>query len=94
MTMTHNEALKIAVDEWFSGLGGARSVEIMMPDMAAAIRAYIAARGLVMVPREPTEQMWEAGEDCGIRMYTGTVTYVPTSVYRAMLFAAPDPFKE
>jgi len=85
MTMTHKEALHAACDvhdasQDMCGLDG----------MEAAIRAYLEARGLVMVPREPTEEMlsavWSIRQSNGLR--------VASVCYDAMLAAAPDPFAD
>lgn len=50
----------------------------------AMLRAYLDARGLVMVPKEPTDEMIGAG----IIAYDGKCE----ASYAAMLAAAPDPF--
>jgi hypothetical protein len=60
---------------------------------AKAVLTAIEANGLVVVPREPTEAMIEAGEDQEWRMHVETVLGTDRwrRVYRAMLAAAPLP---
>ena len=65
-------------------------------DFTAAIRAYLDARGLVMVPKEPTHDMadayWEqTGES---ELMRERVKMRAMNMYYVMLSAAPDPFKE
>ena len=78
---THKEALKKA-DHVLATMRHNGSLK----DLEDAIRAYLEARGLVMVPKEPTADMhsvlWREGCE------------FPFEIYRAMLAAAPDPFKE
>ena len=47
--------------------------------------------GWRVVPEELTPEMYEAAEATSIRVYTGTITYDVSSVYRATLAAAPEP---
>lgn len=80
---THKEALKQAYAVFCS-----MSMTDDLSDMADAIRAYMDARGLVMVPREPTPEM----VDLGAREVDWYV-HNAGAAYAAMLAAAPDPFK-
>ena len=84
MNMTHKESLRTAIAEHGDRLGNLDAME-------SAIRAYLDARGLVMVPREPTERPVSAlnayvcrtsWDECGRRMW------------RDAIAAAPDPFAE
>lgn len=79
MTMTHKEALREAAGRYWESPIRERKLE----DMQSAILAYIEARGLVLVPREPTRKMWEAA-----------IMSVDGRAYADMLAAAPDPFKD
>lgn len=91
MTMTHKEALTKAVYAWH----GETEMELAAAEyasfMEAAIRAYIEARGMVLVPKEPCNEMLE--------VYRSNVKPRPfyrtaARVVRSMLAAAPDPFKD
>jgi hypothetical protein len=57
MTMTHREALSRAHDAY------CRGGRNWSQDFEDAIRAYVEARGLVMVPREATTAMIAAACD-------------------------------
>lgn len=75
--MNHKEALLIACEAYDNTATHFYGIE-------AAMRAYMTARGLVMVPKEPTEKMRdEAGYFEG-----------PIARWKAMIAAAPDPFKD
>ena len=43
------------------------------------------------MPEELTPEMYEAAEATSIRVYTGTITYDVSTVYRATLASAPEP---
>lgn len=86
MTMTHDEALAKANYAYCQTPSDRRNA-----DMEAAIRAYLDARGLVMVQREPSERPVSAlnayvcrvsHDECGRRMW------------RDAIAAHPDPFKD
>jgi len=62
--------------------------------MEASLRAYLDARGLVMVPKEPTQDMVDAywtqsGES---REMKDRTLIRSLRYYEAFLVAAPDPF--
>ena len=59
-------------------------------EIEAAIQAYLSASGMVLVPREPTEEMMVDGvsEDQSHDIYRDV-----RSIYSAMLEAAPNPLK-
>lgn len=78
MTMSHKEALEAAVQAVWDELGGVVPVE----DAEVVLRRYCEARGLVMVPKVATEEMWMAGINAPL-----------VSIYQDMLAAAPDPFR-
>lgn len=77
MTMTHKQALRVAVCAISVSSDRLSATEIVL-------RSYIDARGLVMVPREPT-----AGQ-----MAAGVIQDATIDKYSAMLAAAPDPFAD
>lgn len=83
MTMTHKEAIDRVMGDspWDHDYDAAKK----------QIRAYIESRGLVLVPKEPTGKMRAA-------QALAEASYATDSdagrIYRAMLAAAPDPFKE
>lgn len=83
--MTHKEALEAATGAYY---GVALGEDIDAP-MEAAIRAYLDARGLVMVPREMTAEMrvsmGQAIFDAGFNDWQKGWAYA--------ILAAPDPFK-
>lgn len=81
MTMTHKEALREAAGRYWESPIRERKLE----DMEAAIRAYIEARGLVLVPSEATPEMRKAGES-----WSG----LPGQTWDDMLASALDPFEE
>ena len=83
---THKEALEKAMQASI-GMGGSTCIE---DDLDVAIRAYLDARGLVMVPKRPTEEMVRAGNMARMNVIGG---YDGPSPWSAMLAAAPDPFK-
>lgn len=65
-----------------------------------AIKAYLDASGLVLVPREPTDEMkLVGGLKCESMMfendedYTGVIFSDMGFVYRSMIAAAPNPFE-
>jgi hypothetical protein len=72
--------------------------ELPYDDFPAAVFAAIEAAGWQLVPKEPTEEMRDAGWDraWGINFYErdGALvieTTVSRDIYRAMLAAAPKP---
>lgn len=85
MNMTHKEALLVARSHLW---GEANDVceDVTLTDF---LRAYIEARGLVLVPKEPTARMVEDAREAHEGEH-----YLPYSLYTAMLAAAPDPFKD
>lgn len=90
MSMTHREALDMAINVYFEtpGYGDGR-------DMVAAFSAYIEALGLALVPREATEKMQRHGVTGLCNNGLGHVDYSDArECYKAMLAAAPDPFAE
>lgn len=100
MTMNHKEALWYA----FGCYAHTESPDIQR-GVEVAILAYIEARGLALVPREPTKEMWQAGttaiEDKRDWSRDTNGEYECTSpsdqaipCFEAMLAAAPDPFAE
>lgn len=99
MSMTHKEALKEAVKKWLceDDVDGfvteaidSGSVSWVL-DAESAICAYIEARGLVLVPKVPTEKMFEA-VDCGGEKKDWCSGRMHASSYVRMIAAAPDPF--
>lgn len=94
MSMTHREALNRAVLVWLSGNKGL--VQDWHGDqMQSAIRAYIEARGLVLVPKTATEKMQRHGVTGLCCNGLGDVDYSDArECYKAMLAAAPDQFAE
>jgi|GEM_PF-6651086 len=80
--MSHETAIDYALAAWDTSPTARHGME-------AAIRAYLDARGLLMVPREMTADMRFAvsGE---IPLHRGRID----AAHRAMLAAAPDPFGE
>lgn len=82
--VTHKEALELATAKaWKEEIAGTRKASEVI------IRAYLDARGLVMVPRETTEGMVRAGNLARMNVIGG---YDGPSPWSAMLAAAPDPF--
>lgn len=82
MTMSHKEALESAVDALLAAPLGRDG------QMESALRAYLDARGLVMVSKDTvTTAMLKAIYD--VEAYS-----VSDGAIIAMLAAAPDPFKE
>lgn len=75
MTMNHKEALRIACEAYDNTATHFYGTE-------AAIRAYIEARGLALVPKEATQDMLWARD---WRLST-------EGNWKLMLAAAPDPF--
>lgn len=55
----------------------------------AAIQAQSVPDGWQLVPKEPTQQMLDAGEDTFECAYTGAPTSSPARVWSAMLASAP-----
>jgi len=82
MNMTHKEALDHASKIYFATMPELGSDA----DIEAAIRAYLDARGLVMVPKEPTSKMTRVAGD---NLFAG----MDRLLVRAIA-AAPDPFAE
>jgi hypothetical protein len=83
--MGHKEAAKKAIETWVVANDMFEDYECNA--MEAAILAYLDARGLVMVPKEPTDEMVQAGD-------RASVWAVSVGIYQCMLAAAPDPFKD
>lgn len=86
MTMTHKQALRRAYDAYCSGGLNWRQ------DFECALRAYIEARGLVLVPNGE----WVTRESAidaisHVEKFNGTGRATQAI---AMLAAAPDPFTE
>ncbi len=79
MSMTHKEALYAVWCEHDQ-----RTVE----KLDASIRAYIEARGLVLVPKKMT---WT--QNNSLNGYCSSAAEA-TAVYDMALAAAPDPFKD
>lgn len=48
-------------------------------------------KGWVLVPKKPTQEMFDAGDDTFVSAYTGTPTTTPDKVWAAMVKAAPKP---
>lgn len=72
--------------DWGKWLGFARAVyESGRASPASAPEGY------VVVPVEPTLEMFNAGGDAFFTAYTGTATSSPDRVYKAMIAAAPTP---
>lgn len=88
--MTHEAGLKAAHSAYWDY---SNDLEGDM-DMGKAIKAYLDASGMVLVPREPTETMVHAFDE-SLPQYV--VNYIlnedEINGYKAMLSAAPDPFK-
>lgn len=80
MTMTHKEALEKALDTWDEARTNELGVE-------AAIRAYIEARGLVLVPKTLPEDGALCGAVCDYTPW-------PVALWEDIVAAAPDPFKD
>lgn len=87
MTMTHKEALAKAIEAFYTEVDNLDG-----SDMEAAIRAYIEARGMVLVPKEPDEAMIGFGWD-GYNGFSKPSNKM-CNAYRRMITAAPDPFKD
>lgn len=79
MSMGNKEALAAAFEEFLGCEDGPNE------SMETAIRAYLNARGLVMVPRVATQDMREAGGEWSI---------LPEAVWSDMIDTSPDPFKD
>ena len=88
MTMTNKEALSAAMDAFEDAIQDGKSE---FEAIEEEIRTYIEARGMVLVPKEPCNEMLE--------VYRSNVKPRPfyrtaARVVRSMLAAAPDPFKD
>lgn len=89
--MNHKEALDHAV---------VRSAMFPAPndeDLTKFIRAYLDARGLVMVPKDDvTDSMIVAGIKRSVSWGRGEMgePAEEVAIFKAMLAAAPDPFKD
>lgn len=75
--MTHEAALDAALTAFWKHPPPLHEDDTA--EIAAAIQAYLSASGMVLVPREPTEQMMKSEFD--------------KVVYKSYLAGAPDPFK-
>lgn len=90
--VTHKEALRAAMKpHWFPDeeFIGDSLIEELNYETTEVIRAYLDARGLVMVPKRITYPM-------GLEINL-TGTFKPEALqvrYAAMLAAAPDPFRD
>ncbi len=84
--VTHDAAIALALN-----VLGDQSVKEDEKAMEAAIRAYLDARGLVVVPKEPTPKMQEAFEADYIEWFEENIKD-PDHLYKVMIAAAPDPF--
>lgn len=92
MTMTHKEALAKAIEAFYTEVDNLDG-----SDMEAAIRAYLDARGLVMVPMDGCDEMREAaskrqGESDYAALRWESPDDEVFSVVLAAIAAAPDPF--
>lgn len=78
---------------------------ILRPVVKAAIKAYLDASGMVMVPKDPTREMhneWEEGYCKGFndlpdryeRMNRDSAFHCFTTAHHAMIAAAPNPFAD
>jgi hypothetical protein len=86
--MTHEAGIEAAVQRFYGDPSYPLKGHILR-DMADAIQAYLTASGMVLVPREATEDMiCEAAYD---RPEIRTADFA--QVYSIMLSVAPDPFK-
>lgn len=86
---THKEALRAAAKAVWE-----RSGSILEDDDAeTCIRAYLDARGLVMVPHMATNDMIAAADKDERERKAWGASINPGHTYSAMLAAAPDPFK-
>lgn len=81
MTMTHKEALAVAFKVFV------QHEDDPHISMEAAIRAYLDARGLVMVPRTLPEDGQLRGAVCDYTPW-------PAALWEDVVSAAPDPFEE
>jgi len=93
MNMTHKEALRAAMKPfWFPDeeLIGEALIEELHHETTDVIRAYLDARGLVMVPASANVNQLMAG--CAANV--GPRSTAHGFIYDAMLAAAPDPFAE
>lgn len=88
MTMTHKEALAFAAAKSIV-TPGSTCIE---DDLDVAIRAYVEARGLVLVPYLPTQAMLDEVTAADQSEPFSDMTM--SGIYRQMLSAAPDPFEE
>lgn len=99
MTMTHKEAMRVAreaVRERLASMSQFLSLEDLYDEQdEIQIRAYIEARGLVLVPKTATEKMQRHGVTGLCNNGLGDVDDSDArECYKAMLAAAPDPFAE
>lgn len=81
--VTHKEALAEAMTTLLT------TVDSAEPQLEAAIRAYLDARGLVMVPKEPTDGMINAVHR-GLAVSRGHAE----AIAEAVISSAPDQFKD
>lgn len=80
--MTHEAGMEAASTVAFDWSGNAFYPDFEMETseyVSRIIQAYLSASGMVLVPREPTEQMMKSELD--------------KAIYKAYLADAPDPFK-
>ena len=78
--VTHKEAVEIATEAYDNTATHRYGIEM-------AINAYVAARGLAMVPKVLTEGIYDA-----LHRYASEAD-VPAA-WNEILAAAPDPFKD
>lgn len=98
MNEAHEKGIEAAVSVHKTGTPYIK--KYALEQMESAIKAYLQASGLVLVPREPTMEMELAGGlKCeglmfeGDPEYTGVIFKDMGTVYKTMLNAAPNPFQ-
>lgn len=86
--MSHEKGIEAAIQAFYS-LG-----DSMQDRMKKAIKAYIDASGMVMVPREPTDEMQlVANESMSLAGFFSPPKQVWDSAFKAMIAAATNPFQ-
>lgn len=105
--MSHKKGIEAAEQVYssmlFFGADEHYDAELIYPGISSLIKAYLDASGMVMVPREPTEEMhneWEEGYCKGFndlpdsyeRMNRDSAFHCFTTAHQAMIAAAPNPF--
>jgi len=89
MSKGHKEGLEDAGSAYFGGLGG-----LWGEKFTDAMRAYLGARGLALVPREPTGDMKRVFDEYHDMVFNSASPYRCAHTMKAVIDAAPDPFKE